>query len=131
MKTQGTSRSSDAKKSPNASVAGADAVTEYIASFKGETKRRLEEMRAIIASVAKGAEERISYGMPSFHQGGPIVYYAGYKAHIGLYPLPSGIEAFRADLAKFKHSKGAVQFPLDEELPVALIKRIVKFRLSQ
>jgi len=71
-------------------------------------------MRAIIKSVAKEAEERLSYGMPSFHQGGPVAYYGAAKAHIGFYPTPSGVGASEAELDAYPHSKGTIRFPLGE-----------------
>jgi uncharacterized protein YdhG (YjbR/CyaY superfamily) len=110
---------------------GAAAVDAYIAAQPETVRRMLIEMRAIIRSAAKKAEERISYGMPAFYQGGPLVFYAAFKAHIGLYPLPSGVEAFEAELAAYRKTKGSIHFPLDEKLPTALIKRIVKFRLAE
>ena len=110
---------------------GSAAVDAYIASQSVIARRSLEEMRALVKSVAKNAEERISYGMPAFYQGGPIVFYAAFKAHLGLYPLPSGVKAFEAEIEAYQRTKGAIRFPLGEKLPVALIKRIVKFRLAE
>jgi uncharacterized protein YdhG (YjbR/CyaY superfamily) len=106
-------------------------VDAYIEAFPEDVRRALNEMRAIIKSAAKGAEERISYGMPSFHSGGPIAYYGAAKAHIGFYPTPSGVGASEAELDAYPHSKGAIRFPLGEKLPAALIKRIIKFRLAE
>jgi uncharacterized protein YdhG (YjbR/CyaY superfamily) len=110
---------------------GARAVDAYIDSFTGEAREKLKEIRSIVKAMAKGAAEGISYGMPSFSLGGPLVYYAGFKKHIGLYPLPSGVESFKDDLLDYKHSKGAIQFPLGQKLPAALIRRIVRFRLGE
>jgi uncharacterized protein YdhG (YjbR/CyaY superfamily) len=110
---------------------GAEAVDAYIASFAGETREKLEEIRAIVKAIAEGAEETISYGMPAFSLGGPLVYYAGFKKHVGLYPLPSGVESFKEELSNYAHSKGAIRFPLGEKLPAALIRRIVRFRLGE
>jgi uncharacterized protein YdhG (YjbR/CyaY superfamily) len=110
---------------------GLRAIEEYIESFPEEGRRKLREIRAIISGAAKGADERMSYGMPSFHSGGPVAYYACNKAHIGFYPTASGIAAFEGELGAYKHSKGAVRFPLGEKLPAALIRRIVKYRMAE
>jgi uncharacterized protein YdhG (YjbR/CyaY superfamily) len=110
---------------------GAAEVDAYIEAFPEDVRRALNEMRAIIKAAATGAEERISYGMPSFHQGGPVAYYGAAKAHIGFYPTPSGIGVSEAELDAYPHSKGTIRFPLGEKLPAALIKRIVKFRLAE
>lgn len=103
----------------------------YIATFPKSTQALLQQVRAIIQKAAPKAEEVISYGMPAYKQEGMLVYFAGYAHHIGFYPTASGIKAFEKEIAKYKHSKGAVQFPLDEPLPAALITRIVKFKLKE
>lgn len=108
--------------------ASADA---YIATFPKPTQALLQQVRAIIQKAAPKAEEVISYGMPAYKQEGMLVYFAGYAQHIGFYPTASGISAFQKEIAKYKHSKGAVQFPLDWPLPAALITRIVKFKLKE
>lgn len=108
-----------------------DPVGAYIEGFQGETRRRLEEVRALIRAAAPAAEERIAYRMPAYYLNGPLVYFAGYAKHIGFYPIPSGIEAFEAELSAYPRSKGAVRFPLDRPLPADLITRIVKFRLGE
>jgi uncharacterized protein YdhG (YjbR/CyaY superfamily) len=107
------------------------AIEEYIESFPEEGRRKLREIREIISGAAKGADEKMSYGMPSFHAGGPVAYYACNKAHIGFYPTASGIAAFEEELGAYGHSKGAVRFPLDEKLPAALIRRIVRYRMAE
>jgi uncharacterized protein YdhG (YjbR/CyaY superfamily) len=104
---------------------------EYIKSFPGETQKILEQMRSTIRKAAPKAEEVISYAMPAFKQNSVLVYFAAYKTHIGFYPTPSGIEAFKDELSKYKSSKGAVQFPIDKPLPLALITKIVKFRAAK
>ena len=106
-------------------------VEDYISVFPAATKKVLKEMRKIIKGAAPDAEEVISYNMPAFSQNGILVYYAGYKEHIGFYPTSSGIATFKDEFAKYKWSKGAVQFPLGEPLPVRLIEKIVKFRLKE
>ncbi|RYY14974.1 MAG: hypothetical protein EOO04_29390 [Chitinophagaceae bacterium] len=85
----------------------------------------------IISKAAPSAGEAIKYAMPTFTLHGNLVHFAGYQNHIGFYPSPSGIESFKKELAVYKNSKGAVQFPLDKPLPTALITKIVKFRVKE
>ena len=106
-------------------------VDDYILSFPKEIQLRLEEIRTIIRKAAPKSEEIISYGMPAYKQEGVLVYFGGYKTHIGFYPTGSGIEAFKQELDDYKWSKGTIRFPLDEKLPLSLITRIVKFRLKE
>ena len=110
-------------------VAAYTTVDEYIQSFDGEIKSRLQAVRAIIRKKAPQAVEGISYGMPAYKLNGkPFVYFAGYQHHLGFYATPTGHEAFKEELSKYKQGKGSVQFPLDEPLPVELIEKIVDFR---
>ena len=109
----------------------AKSIDEYIERFPEETQQLLQEMRLMIRRAAPKAEESISYGMPTFRLGRNRVYFAGFRNHIGFYPIPSGIEAFKKELSKYKQGKGSVQFPIDEPLPLALVSRIVKFRMKQ
>jgi uncharacterized protein YdhG (YjbR/CyaY superfamily) len=110
----------------------ATAVDEYIAGFPPETRKLLEEMRALIRSLAPEASETISYGIPTFDLNGKhLVHFAGFKNHVGLYPTPSGIETFKNDLEPYKAGKGSAQFPLDQPLPTDLIRRIVEFRVQE
>jgi uncharacterized protein YdhG (YjbR/CyaY superfamily) len=106
-------------------------VEEYIASFPPETQAILQEIRATIKKAAPDAEETISYGMPAFKWKGPLVYYAAYKTHIGFYPTATGIAAFQKEIAQYKSSKGAVQFPVGQPVPLALIKKMVQFKLKE
>jgi len=105
-------------------------IDDYFAAFPAGTKAILKELRKTIKTAAPAAEEVISYNMPALKQNGILVYYAAYKAHIGFYPTPSAIEAFKKELSKYESSKGAVRFPLDQPLPLSLITRIVKFRVK-
>lgn len=91
----------------------------------------LEQMRNIISKAAPAAEEIISYAMPAYRLHGNLVYFAAYKNHLGFYPSSSGVKTFEKELAGYKCSKGAIQFPLDKPLPVKLITRIVKFRVKE
>lgn len=106
-------------------------VDRYIADFPNETRLALELVRATIIKAAPGAEEVISYKMPAYKKNGMLVYFAGYKHHIGFYPTPSGITAFKKELSAYKGAKGSVQFPLDQAMPLGLITKIVKFRLKE
>lgn len=106
-------------------------VKTYIADFPADVQQVLDTVRAAILKAAPGAEERISYAMPAyFFNGKPLVYFAGYKGHVGFYATPTGHEAFVKELAGYKQGKGSVQFPLDEPMPLTLITKIVKFRLK-
>jgi len=107
----------------------ASEVDIYINSFPPEVQLRLNKIRAILRELVPEVEESISYGMPAYKlKGKPLIYFAGYKNHIGLYATPSGHEAFAKELSKYKQGKGSVQFPLEEEIPFELIERIVLFR---
>ena len=109
----------------------AKSIDEYIGRFPEETQQLLQKIRLTIRKAAPKAEESISYGMPTFRLGRNRVYFAGFRNHIGFYPIPSGIEAFKKELSKYKQGKGSVQFPIDEPLPLALVSQIVKFRMKQ
>jgi uncharacterized protein YdhG (YjbR/CyaY superfamily) len=106
-------------------------VDEYIATFPKELKHLLEGIRKAIKEAAPDAEETISYRMPAYRQNGILVYFAGFKNHIGFYALPTGHQTFKKELSVYKTGKGSVQFPLDNPLPLTLIKKIVKFRVKE
>ena len=109
-----------------------DTVDTYINTFPTDIQSRLKEIRAIIQAQAPDAVESISYGMPAYKtEGKPLIYFAGYKNHIGLYATPSGHETFKEELSQYKQGKGSVQFPLNDPLPIDLIKRIVAFRVDE
>ncbi|HTY37451.1 MAG TPA: DUF1801 domain-containing protein [Bacteroidota bacterium] len=104
---------------------------EYISSFPPPVRKKLTELRRAIREAAPDATERISYRMPAFFLNGVLVWFAAHGRHIGFYPTGSGIEAFEDQLSDYVFSKGAVQFPLDEPLPLSLVKRMVRFRVKQ
>lgn len=106
-------------------------ISDYHSEQPEDVQQKLEQLRKAIKQAAPKATEIISYGMPAFKQNKTLVYYAAYKAHIGFYPTPNAIIAFKAELTKYKTSKGAIQFPINEPLPIALIKKIVKFRVYE
>ncbi len=106
-------------------------IDTYIAIQEVEVRKRLEQIRYAIVSVVPKAEEVISYSMPAFKYHGMLVYFSAFKKHIGFYALPRGHKAFEKELSIYKQGKGSVQFPLDKPLPIALIKKIVKFRAKE
>lgn len=106
-------------------------IDEYISGFPKEVQEILHNIRKTIREVAPGAEEKISYGMPTFTLKGNLVHFAAYKKHIGFYPTPSGIEKFKNRISVYEWSKGAVKFPLDEQVPFDLIREIVTFRVKE
>lgn len=106
-------------------------VDQYIGSFSPEVQSLLEQIRRTIQAAAPEAEECISYAMPTYKQHGNLVHFAAYKNHIGFYPAPSGLLEFREEITKYPNSKGAVQFPLDQPVPLDLIEAIVRFRIQE
>jgi uncharacterized protein YdhG (YjbR/CyaY superfamily) len=115
-----------------ANRSAATTIDEYIAGFPAETQKALAELRALIKTIAPGATETISYAIPTFDLNGRhLVHFAGYAKHIGFYPIPSGMEAFKEELKSYKQGKGSVQFPLSQPLPTELIRRIVEFRVRE
>ena len=91
----------------------------------------LTKIRSVIKESGLEAVEKISYQMPTFYLKGNLVHFAAYQHHIGFYPTPSGIEAFKSELSIYKWAKGSVQFPLDQPIPYQLISKIVKFRVAE
>jgi len=106
-------------------------IDEYISTFPQEVQLILEELRAVIKASAPDAEEKISYQMPTFTLKGNLVHFAAYKKHIGFYPTPSGIQAFKEELSIYEGAKGSIRFPIDKPLPLELISKIVKFRVAE
>jgi len=106
-------------------------VDQYIAGFPKETQTLLEQLRSAIKKTAPKAVETIKYAMPTYVLGRNLVHFAGYKNHIGFYPVPSGIEEFRKELSVYRGGKGSVRFPLDKPLPIDLIIKIVNFRIRE
>ncbi len=102
-------------------------IDAHIARWPKATQVLLRSLRALIRAAAPEAAETISYGIPTFDLYGHLVHFAGYPHHLGFYPGPAAIAAFRRDLAAYPTSRGAVRFPLDRPLPRALITRMVGF----
>ena len=101
-------------------------IDEYIDACPAPVRPRLRRIRSAIRRAAPKAQEKIAYRIPTFTLRGNLVHFAAFKAHIGLYPGPEAIAAFAPELQKYRTTKGAIQFPHDEPLPLALISRIVK-----
>ncbi|MDF2068472.1 DUF1801 domain-containing protein [Bacillus sp. Cr_A10] len=108
-----------------------NSIDEYISTFPPEVQEKLITIWQVIKEAAPEATEKISYQMPTFVFHGNLVHFAAYKNHIGFYPAPSGIEAFKEEIAQYKGAKGSVQFPLEQPLPYELISKIVKFRAAE
>lgn len=111
--------------------AGPKNIDEYIAGFPRDIQEILVKIRSTIRKAAPGAEEKISYQMPTFTLNGNLVHFAAFKEHIGFYPTPSGTEKFQKELSEYKGGKGSIRFPLDEPIPFALIEKIVRFRVKE
>ena len=107
-------------------------IDEYIETFQNDVQSILEKMRQTIKKAAPEAVEAISYQMPTFKLNGKnLVHFAAFKNHIGFYPIPSGIEAFKKELSLYKQGKGSVQFPIDKPIPYDLVEKIVKYRVKE
>ncbi len=106
-------------------------VEEYISLFPQNVRSLLEKIRTTIRKAAPGAEETISYRMPTFRLKGNLVHFAAFKKHIGFFPTSSGIAKFKHELSVYKGAKGSVQFPFEKPIPYDVIHRIVKFRVQE
>jgi uncharacterized protein YdhG (YjbR/CyaY superfamily) len=106
-------------------------VDEYFSALPPKTRNILKGLRKTIREVAPQAEELISYNMPAFKLHGMLVYYAAYDQHIGFYPTSSPMKVFKDELADYKTSKGAIQFPIEKTIPATLVKKIVRFRVKE
>lgn len=106
-------------------------IDEYIAGFPPDVQAILQQIRSTIREAAPDAQETIKYAMLTFTLHGNLVHFAAFAKHIGFYPVPTGIEAFKDELAPYKQGKGSVQFPLDTPIPYDLIRRIVAFRAQE
>ena len=107
-------------------------IDDYIAGFPRDVQTILRKIRTTISKAAPKAEESISYRIPTFKLNGPLIYFAAFKSHIGMYPMTGGVrEKFKKELAGYEGGKGTVRFPLDEPIPYPLISRIVKFKAAE
>lgn len=108
-----------------------NSVDTYLSTFEGEILNRMKEVRALIFSILPEVDESVSYGMPAYKLNGkPLIYFAGYKNHFGLYATPNGHEAFKYEFAAFKQGKGSVQFPNNADLPIDLIEKVIRYRIA-
>jgi uncharacterized protein YdhG (YjbR/CyaY superfamily) len=106
-------------------------IDEYTENFPEDVRAVLNKIRQTISEASPEAEEAISYGMPTFKLNGNLVHFAAFRNHIGFYPTPSGINAFKKELARHKSAKGSVQFPLDRPIPYDLVRKIVLYRVKE
>jgi uncharacterized protein YdhG (YjbR/CyaY superfamily) len=106
-------------------------IDEYIHGFPEETQFYLEQIRAAVRKAAPDAQEVISYGIPAFMMNKSyLVYFAGYKKHVSIYPVPKGNEAFQDQISEYRAGKGTLQFPLKKKLPMGLISKVVKYSIQ-
>lgn len=108
-----------------------ETVDEYIAGFPPDVQVTLQKLRATIRKAAPDAQETIKYRMPTYVVNGNLVHFAAFHDHIGFYPAPTGIEQFRKELSRYATGKGTLQFPLDEPIPLGLVRRVVLFRVKE
>jgi len=106
-------------------------IADYIESAPGEARGKLLEIYACIRAAASGATESLKWGMPAFSYKRILVTFAAFKHHIGFYPTPSAVKAFKKNLTKFKTADGSIRFPIDKPLPLSLIRKITMFRVKE
>ncbi|MGB8982526.1 MAG: DUF1801 domain-containing protein [Anaerolineales bacterium] len=106
-------------------------IDEYIGTFPEDVQSILIRFRRTIKEIAPEAQEAIKYQLPTFVLNGNLVHFGAFKNHIGFYPTPTGTAAFKKELAPYKAAKGSIQFPLDQPMPWALIRRIMEFRVKE
>lgn len=106
-------------------------ITQYVNAAPRDARKKLREMRTCIRAAAPGATESLKWGMPAFSYKRILLTFAAHKHHIGFYPTPSAVRAFAGDLSTFVTAKGSIQFPFDQPLPLALIRKITTFRVRE
>ncbi|MDR0506174.1 MAG: DUF1801 domain-containing protein [Dysgonamonadaceae bacterium] len=106
-------------------------IDEYIETFEPEIQKTLTEIRNFIKNEVPDATEKISYGMPTFYLNGNLVHFAAFKDHYGFFPSPSGIDAFEKELSPYRSGKGTLRFSIDKPIPWDIIKKVVRFRVSE
>lgn len=112
-------------------MASTPTVEEYLAQFDGDVRARLDAMRSTIREAAPDAVEGVAYGLVGYKlDKKPLVYFGGFPHHVGFYATPNGHEAFAEEFAPYKQGKGSVQLPHDRPLPLALVRRVVEFRMA-
>ncbi|MHB8113081.1 MAG: iron chaperone [Bellilinea sp.] len=105
-------------------------VDEYIAQLPENVQQIMTKIRAVIKEAAPMAEEKISYGMAGYYLNGGLIWFGGYKKHIGIYPRTAGMVALK-EVTAYKGTKGSVHFPLDQPMPYDLIRKIVETRVAE
>lgn len=109
-----------------------ETVEDYLSSFDESQQAILRKIRALILDSHPEIVESMAYGLPAYKLNKkPLIYFGGFKQHIGIYATPKGNQAFERQLSKYKHGKGSIQFPLKEEIPYSFIKEIVEFRITE
>ena len=111
--------------------AASGTIDDYISGFPADVQKVLQDVRTTIRNAAPDAVEAMKYGIPTFVMGENLVHFGGFKTHVGFYPSPSGIDAFKKELSAYEGAKGSVKFPLSGRMPLPLITRIVKFRVKE
>ena len=107
-------------------------IDDHISIQDKETQEMLRTLRGLVLELVPEAVECIKYGIPTFTlQGKNLVHFAGYKNHIGFYPAPSGIVAFKKELGPYIKGKGTIQFPIDSPLPLSLIRKVILYRANE
>lgn len=119
------------RKTMKTSPTSPKTVDAYVAGFPPDVQARLEKIRATIRKAAPDAQETIKYQIPTFTLKGNLISFAAYQNHIGLYPVPAGTATFQRALAAYKSAKSTVRLPLDEPLPLGLLRQLVKFRVKE
>lgn len=109
----------------------ATSIPEYIKAAPKEAQPKLRQMQATIKKASPGAVQGIKWSMPAFSKERILVMFAAFKTHVGFFPTPRAIVAFKKDLEKYKTGKGSIQFPLDKPLPLSLITKITRFRVAE
>jgi uncharacterized protein YdhG (YjbR/CyaY superfamily) len=109
-----------------------NSIDEYIETFPEVTQKILKELRETIKAAAPEAGETIIYGIPTFTLNGKyLIYFAGWKNHISIYPIPPGTETFKKQISKYVEGKGTLKFPTDKPLPLKLITKMVKLNVAE
>ncbi|MCI0550020.1 MAG: DUF1801 domain-containing protein [Anaerolineae bacterium] len=109
-----------------------NSMDEYIGTFPKDVQKTLEELRGTIKAAAPDAKETISYQIPTFTLNGKyLIYFAGWKNHISIYPVPIGSDAFNKEISQYVAGKGTLKFPLDKPVPLKLITKIVKLKVAE
>ncbi|MFC6314378.1 MULTISPECIES: iron chaperone [Lapidilactobacillus] len=106
-------------------------IIAYLATLSGQQQQQAQALYDLIKPLLPEATEKISYQMPTFWQRHNLVHFAAFKTHLGFYPTPEAIDAFSAETAPYRTSKGTMQFAYDQPLPAELISKLVLFQLDR